>query len=101
MRLAPCVRPDSPYQLGTGAAPLVTAGVSAAGGPADTWNFGTPVVCAQICCSLTLVPEASLRDTNVALPAPPAAAIAWKAPTASCGKLASTPAGSDFGPTMT
>ena len=40
---------------------------------------GTPVVSFQIAFSSTFVPELSPRETKLALPAAPAAAISWNA----------------------
>ena len=60
----------------------------------------TPVS-VQISFSFVFVPELSPRDTNVARPAAPAAAIASNAAAASWLPAAATPAGSPGGPTTT
>src|SRR5262249_23595497 len=61
----------------------------------STVQVSTPEVSAQIACSWTVVPGVPPRDTNVASPVAPAAAIFWKAWTmSSLEDPVITPAGS-------
>src|SRR5918997_3621790 len=71
---------------------------SRAGSPA---GLRATDVSRQMSFSFVFVPELSPRETNVARPAAPAAAIASNAAAASCRAAAATPAGSPAGPTIT